>query len=475
MCGTFYSMIGICFTYQNLLAFFKKSIAILILAILILGTNYFYYSVFENGMTHTYLFTMYAAAIYYTIKWHQEQKVKYAVWLGAVIGLAIVIRPSEILIILIPILWNIKDGRSLTEKLQLVYNHILQLLILSLVVIVIGSLQLAYWKYSSGHWLYNSYKEAGLYFDFLHPNLLKGIFSLRKGWLIYSPVMILSFIGLYFLYRNSRKIFLPVVIYMFINIYVVFSWCQWDYGGGFGSRPLVQSYAVLILPMGFVMNYLLLKPIVKYCAFLFIIACSTLNLMQTTQYAKGLLSPGGLNSYSYHLLFGKLSVSGDDIKRFEKLDIINGQFALVNIIKIISFDTLTMNNQDSSKPLTLTKEPFVLYNGPINSQKGDYIMINGRGKFDQIEYNYANLPAMKLSFLGKDSNVIAEKYIKIEPLMNRDNTKINVDYLGDPGIWTDFDFAVKRPANCNRIRLTAFNPGYNQTMIENLIIKNIVR
>jgi hypothetical protein len=469
VCGTFYSLVGLWFTYRNLEFFFTQSLSLLLLCVIVFATNYFYYSAFENGMTHTYLFTAYAATIYYTVKWHRHPKLNYAIGLGIAIGLAIVMRPSEIVIILIPLLWSITDKVSLRDKYIIISNAISHLIVLSIMVLAIGFLQLIYWKYASGHWLYNSYKETGQSFDFLHPELLKGIFSLKKGWLVYSPVMILLFFGLFAMYKKANHIFWSISIYFVINIWIVFSWCQWDYGGGFASRPLVQSYAVLVLALGFAVESMFSKPLLKYLTILFLVSCIGLNLMQTIQYAKGMLSPGGLNKYSYCLLFGKLAICIDDLKAFQGLDKFKGSILFV--------DTLSVRTSDSpfilTKPIHLPKTETIIYSGDLKLKPNGYIQISAHGKFDYICYNYSQSPSLILSFLDLNENLLAQKTIKIEPLINKNDYKLNVDYLGDPNIWCPFNFSLKLPESAKYLTISCVNQSTNNTQLDSLLIQQV--
>jgi hypothetical protein len=467
LCGTFYAMIGLWFTYRNLSHFFKNGLEVLTMLVIVFCTNYFYYSAFENGMTHSYIFTMYAAVIYYCIRWHGQQLLRYALGMGLAIAIAIVMRPSEIIIVLIPLFWNVYDKESAMEKYKLVLSRWGQLLILTLVVVAIGAIQLIYWKYAAGKWFYNSYKETGQFFDFLKPPLLRGLFSLRKGWFVFSPAMFLPFIGLYVLYTRARPIFLPIAIYIFLNIYIVFSWCQWDYGGGFGSRALVPSYAVLVFPLGFALEYLFSRARMKYLTVLFIALCFGLSMMQTIQYAKGMLSPGGLNTYSYRLLFGKLSIHADDIQRFQNLELVSEPFWYA--------DTLAAATFDEAHALELLKVDHLFYEGPVNPRMGDYIFVTARAKFARDHFDFKDQPVFKLSFLNQENRLKEIRIINVEPLMIRDPHHLDPNYLGDAETWVDFHFAVKRPTDCWGIRFSGSNTGLDHMWIDRVRVENVVK
>ena len=42
---------------------------------------------------------------------------------------------------------------------------------------------------------------------------------------------------------------MPVLIFYPLAFYIIFSWHLWGYGGGFGARPLVETLALLGLPI----------------------------------------------------------------------------------------------------------------------------------------------------------------------------------------------------------------------------------
>jgi len=108
-----------------------------------------------------------------------------------------------------------------------------------------------------------------------------------------------------------------------VNIYIVFSWYQWYYGGGFGSRPMIESLAVLAFPMATVISYVLslrgaLKPLVMGL----IISLVGLNIFQTYQYSRGII-PWDHNNRAYYwrTFFNVEHTKGDwDLLDFDETD-----------------------------------------------------------------------------------------------------------------------------------------------------------
>jgi hypothetical protein len=113
-----------------------------------------------------------------------------------------------------------------------------------LMIIVVWLPQMIYWREMTGQWLYFSYGSDERFF-FGDPAVLKGLFSWRKGLFIYTPLLLFSFAGIFILWIRRSPHALAVTIFTALNIYIIFSWWCWWYGGGFGQRAFIDSYALM--------------------------------------------------------------------------------------------------------------------------------------------------------------------------------------------------------------------------------------
>ena len=245
--GLAYGLVGLGVLRRILLRYFTDLITALTLVLLVLGTNYFQYAVFDAAMTHTSCFTLYAVLLACTIRWHAAPRLGWALGLGLALGLLVIVRPSEMVAVLLPVLWGVSSVASGRAKLALVQRYWRHVALAAAVGLLAVSPQLLYWKWATGHWVFNSYQEQG--FSWLRPHLRAVVFSFRKGWLIYTPLMVLALVGFRVLWRNHRGVAVPVMAYAAVNLWVVAAWDVWWYGGSIGCRALVQSYAVLSLPL----------------------------------------------------------------------------------------------------------------------------------------------------------------------------------------------------------------------------------
>jgi len=311
-----YSFIGLYFSRKVLLKFFNEKLVSLLLIIIVLSTNYIQIVSDATLNAHGFLFAIYAVLIWFTIRWHEEQKVNHAIRIGLAIGLITLIRPNEIVCLLIPLFWGVYNKTSLMEKIRLLLNHRYQVLLIGVLAFVVFLPQLIYWKVYTGQFLFYSYNNSGEGFDFLSPHTLKFLFSFRKGFFIYTPVMIFSIFGLYRLYKRNKGVFYPVLIYFIVNLYIVSSWtCWWYAGTTYSSRSLVSSFLLMSVPMGYFLEYFFNRgKVLRYLILTVILVLSVINLFQFWQFNRGIIDAYRMTGKYYLAIFGKTHVNNEDKK-----------------------------------------------------------------------------------------------------------------------------------------------------------------
>ena len=249
-----YLLIGFLFLRKVLLKYFSDIITTLTLIIIGTGTNIYWYATVEAPMSHGYSFALFCMFLFLTEKWYANQKWSISIFLGLIFGLITLIRPSNGLIVILFLLFGIVKREDIVERLRLFWQNYQKIIVIVLCTFVIWIPQLLYWKSVSGEWLYYSY--GGERFFFNDPKILEVLFSFRRGWLIYTPVMICSLVGMGLLWKMNRQYFFPILIFFICNLYVISSWWCWWYGGGFGMRPLIESYAILAIPLAACLSWI---------------------------------------------------------------------------------------------------------------------------------------------------------------------------------------------------------------------------
>lgn len=298
----FYVLIGLFYLRKLLLKFFKDGIVAIVLLLLMFATNLYYYCSTEPAMSHAYSFSLFAIFAYLSVKWIERRTWKTALVLGLIGGLIVLIRPVNILVFLWPILFDVKSFEDLRTRFNLIVKNWKHILLITLGGFVILFPQLLFWKINSGSWLYYSYNDEHFFFG--NPQIIKGLFGYRKGWLLYTPIMLFAILGIVVSYFKDKRFFWSLAIYLPLHIYVIYSWWCWWYGGSFGSRPMIETYALLAFPLAVWIDWMSRNRSRIVAFSILAVGLTGLNLFQTIQYRYGSIHYHGMTKEAYWLNFG---------------------------------------------------------------------------------------------------------------------------------------------------------------------------
>ena len=217
---------------------------------LALGTNLLNYLANESSMSHVFSFAVIACHVFLIKKYIDYPGVKILVLIGITLGLLVLIRPVNAMVVLsYPFLMN---GNFLWLKEK---NSMIHIAIAGLVALLVVSIQLVIWRIETGSFFVFGYKNEGFYFNEL-PHIFDYLFSFKRGAFIYSPVLLFSLMGLLFLWKQNKKEFLWLLFFLILVLYVHASWWSWYYGDGFGARALIDFYVFFALLIAFAFNEL---------------------------------------------------------------------------------------------------------------------------------------------------------------------------------------------------------------------------
>lgn len=302
----FYLFIGLVYVRKILrhYSFSELHIAIT-LALLGLGTNLLCYASQQAPMPHAYNFCLFAVLFYYTIRWYESPNVKHTLIVGFLIGLIALIRPSNAVVAIFFGLYGVNGMSSLKERFVLFWKKLPLVLLMLLPVALVWLPQFIYWKIATGNFMFYSYTHERFFFD--DPKIIQGLFSFRKGWLVYTPMMAFALIGIVLLRDKAKEMRTALLVFMALNFYIIFSWWCWWYGGTFGQRSLIESYAFLAVPLAAFVKFIwerkwYLKAAFSAIALFFI----WLNIFQTYQFEYQSLHSDGMSKELYFRQFGKL-------------------------------------------------------------------------------------------------------------------------------------------------------------------------
>ncbi|HBG70363.1 MAG: hypothetical protein A2W93_15755 [Bacteroidetes bacterium GWF2_43_63] len=297
-------LLGLIMTRKLLRQYFSPLITGLCLLLIVFATNLFYYSTLEPGMSHVYNFALIALFLYVNDRWLKKPDLGNTVLIGLIYGIITLVRPPNGLIILFPFLWNILSWSDFKTRIQLFIRIWPKLLIIALCGLVVWAPQLLYWKMQSGSFFINSYDEK-FYFGNFH--FAEALFGFRKGWYIYSPIMLLATTGIFFMRKELRSLQLSVLAFLLVFMYIAFSWWCWWYGGGYGIRAMIDIFALMAIPLAAIISYFFRQG--KALKWICIAACLVFiahGYFQTLQYRYGAIHWDSMTKKSYLFSFGHL-------------------------------------------------------------------------------------------------------------------------------------------------------------------------
>jgi hypothetical protein len=294
----FYCILAVFLLRRVLCRWFTDHTVALVIPLLVLGTNAIQYISVDNAQTHGFLFALYVLALWATIQWHEAPRLKWALVLAGTMTLAIFTRPTELIIVFLPLLWNTHSPAAAKAKWTLVRMHGSHFIWMAGIAVLIAFPQLLYWKFVTGSWVYG----LGSKWDFLDPHW-RVLVGWEKGWFIYTPITLLFVAGLFFMRGKPwRK---SVLVFSLLNVWIIIAWHDWRYGGSYSARALVQSYPVWALAFAALVERALATrwrwPFILVCGYLLFV-----NLFQIMQYNNQIILYDGMTRERYGSVYLEL-------------------------------------------------------------------------------------------------------------------------------------------------------------------------
>ncbi|UKN00669.1 hypothetical protein K6119_13110 [Paracrocinitomix mangrovi] len=292
----FYFLFGLIFLKKFLEKLnFEPKIALFTTILIGISTNLFFYTVFDQSVTHIHNFFMINGMLLSIAIWKEQKQMKWLIIALVLLALIGITRPTNILVFgLILIFFNQKSFyldvfRSVfSKKWWKITLFVLPILLIPFVL----------WKIQTGHWIVYSYGEEG--FDFSNPFYLDFIFSYTKGWFTYTPfALIVILIGLGLIFKTDPKKAGLMVGFYLVSIYIFSSWWCWYYGAGMSQRVMIDHYVLLAFLLATILTKIADVKWMKY-AFLSLSALLIfLNVAQAWQIKQGIIQFGSATKEQY--------------------------------------------------------------------------------------------------------------------------------------------------------------------------------
>lgn len=480
--GIFYAVLGLFFLWRLLARYFPP-VTVLALVLLVAGaTNLFYFGAYNNIMSHAFLFCLHAALLYATACFWDRPGWAGAVATGAIVGMIAITRTQEVIAAAIPVLWGIDGWAAIRQRWRFFGQHAGWLAAAALAFGLALSPQLWYWKYVSGRWVYFSYQ--GETFDFRHPHIWGGLTDFHNGWLIYTPVMVFALLGIWRLKRAVPAAWWPFWVFFPLHVLITYSWWCWTYINGFGSRPMVETYALLALPLGAFWQWAVEKPWKQGLNWCLLVFFAWLNVFQTWQLKEGIMWSQDANRAYYRYIFGTLHPGANALIAWDAGEMQpNGPLARVRTL-------LHLDYEDAANPLAV-REPvhaggFALspaeeFSGggevatdSLDLRPGDWLRVAVYGYMrgaDKV-WNRDQLAWLSLQFRDAAGKAIKTRGIRITSKIGNPNHSIWE--TGDTDRWGEAAFFVKVPRQYRpggKVLAYIWNPQRQKILVDDLTLE----
>ncbi len=407
-----YSFLATLVLRRVLLTYFSDFVTAFTLLLVCLASNYIQYAAVDSGQSHAYIFLLYALVLYTTMRWHERPTWVFAALTGYIVGFATMSRPTEAIMLFIPLMWATQDKTTAAQKWAMVARYKGHVM-LAIAFGLLGILpQLLYWKAATGHFIY----DTGSKWKFLNP-YFRVLFGFEKGWFIYTPVTILFVLGMFFIkkfpFKNS------VIWFCLLNIWIIIAWDEWRYGGSYSTRALVQSYPAFALPLAALLTWvgnMKWRPV-------FYLACDYLlfvNFFQIDQYCKTILHYDDMNRQYYARIYLNPHPTPLDMSMFDDDELLQHEDRY-NQQVVLKMDTNIHVNTHSGQPFRLVK---LKLNGLKAGER--WLKFTCAARANDLSHSYV---AMTLT----SGNIKKERKARL------------YNAISKPGQWNDYAFFIRVP------------------------------
>jgi len=438
----FYCIFALFLLRNILLRYYSDQAVALSILLMVLATNLIQYVSIDSAQSHAFIFPLYVLILYATIKWHDSPKIKWAALIGVTIGIATISRPTEAIMLFIPLLWETHTKEARIAKWRLVKDHRSHVLFAILFGIIGVAPQLIYWKMVTGSFIY----DVGSKWFFLNP-WFRVLFGFTNGWFIYTPITILFVVGMFYVKKFPfRK---SVIVFCLLNIWILIAWSDWQYGATYSTRALVQSYPIFALAFTAIVERILTT---KWKYLFFVVAgyLVFVNWFQIGQYNETVLHYRDMNRQYYSRIYLNPSPTPLDMSLLDTEEFINDESDFKKT-EIYSSKQVSILDGGWGKLKTYGSTS-------IHNSNGNWIRVDARIKMND---------GYSMSFLN----------CKIKTKKGNKDSKIRLfSPISNEGKINNYSFYVQLPKNkgFTEIELSIFSEGYFSGTVESWTISHLI-
>lgn len=279
----------------RMLQFSKKIVALTLTAIAI-GTNVYFYSVYDQSVTHIYNFFLINAVIYCLFRFQQSQSFKWLGFTFLILAILAITRPTNVLVM--GLIFFFFPNRKFYWDVWNVLKQLKNGGKILLIVLPIFAIPFILWKAQTNNWIVYSYGDEK--FDFTQPHFFEFLFSYFKGWFVYTPIALIAIlVGGYLLLKKDLTKFWIAILFYGLTTYIFSSWWCWYYGAGMSQRVMIDHYILLAVLLALCFQKMAELKWLKFVLMPIFIGVVGLNVVQAYQIRFGILEGGFATKEKY--------------------------------------------------------------------------------------------------------------------------------------------------------------------------------
>jgi hypothetical protein len=308
-----YVYFGLLLLYAFLRFYFSVPVSLLVILLLLAGTNLLFYLRVYPGMSHGYSFFLVALLLFVFKKHLTEPKRRRILLVYLLFGLLTLIRPTNVLLGAVLLLLDVQSKAELKARLQLLTAK--AALLPGLVLFSVPFIpQFIYWNYAYGSYFSYSYENEG-FSNWNNPQFGITWLAPQNGLLPYAPLFALLIIGgVWLCFRKNKTAWLITAIF-FVQSYLFASWHTPYFGNSIGNRNFIDFMPLYALLSGLILQPLVSHPrsIIRIAPALLLVPCCVLSLRVNggTNYFFAGNSDWDWNEYVYQYYRKRVTVNQD--------------------------------------------------------------------------------------------------------------------------------------------------------------------
>ncbi|MEO8066811.1 MAG: hypothetical protein ABI599_03865 [Flavobacteriales bacterium] len=254
--SAFYAALGCVLAYRLARRYSGWPYAAVATVLIFIGTNLLYYSSHEGGMSHSYSFFLMGLFAWCTLRVQDgPRRIHVAGWVLG-LGLLVLVRQLNVIAVLFALLFAMASPGGVRRFVRHLVMHPRTLIISGLVAAVPFVLMMLYWHRISGSYLLFTYGQKGEHFEWDRMVPGRVLTDIRNGWFVYTPVMVPVVAWLLWGTWKGWRPARGILVVLALTWLIYSAWWCWFLGSGFSHRGFVDLYALLAIPMAWMLRSL---------------------------------------------------------------------------------------------------------------------------------------------------------------------------------------------------------------------------